>query len=121
MIMGILLILRKRENAKPHALTIGSVKMFLSSFAIGITNSAAILTFLFAFSYFGISGQAGIYQGIQLVCGVFIGTYIWWGALSAVVSVGKKKTENRSLHSINRVFGAVLILFGATVFIRAML
>ena len=33
--------------------------MFISSSAVGITNPAAILTFLFAFSYFDISQNAG--------------------------------------------------------------
>lgn len=54
----------------------GRMKMFLSSFAIGITNPAAVLTFLFAFSYFGITKQSGWVYGAQLVAGVFLGTYL---------------------------------------------
>ena len=43
------------------------LKLFFTSFAIGITNPAAILTFLFAFSYFGISNIDGWIEGISLV------------------------------------------------------
>lgn len=31
--------------------------------------------------------KAGLLRGIMLVCGVFIGTYIWWGTLTAVTNI----------------------------------
>lgn len=61
------------------------------SFAVSITNPAVIFTFLFAFSYFGISAGAGLLRGILPVTGVFTGTYIWCGTLIAVTNVVKKK------------------------------
>lgn len=91
---------------------------FLSSFAVGITNPAAILTFLFAFSYFGISAGAGLLRGIMLVCGVFIGTYIWWGTLTTVTNIIKRKTRKFSFRYMNRIFGTVLCLFGIFVLLR---
>ena len=94
------------------------MKMFLSSFAVGITNPAAILTFLFAFSYFGISAGAGLLRGIMLVYGVFIGTYIWWGTLTAVTNIIKRKTRKFSFRYMNRIFGTVLCLFGIFVLLR---
>ena len=54
--MGIRLLFRKGEEAEVPEVS-GKVRMFLSSFAVGITNPAAILTFLFAFSWFGIAGD----------------------------------------------------------------
>ena len=44
--------------------------MFFSAFAVGITNPAAVLTFLFAFSWFGISDNLSIKEGSLLVLGV---------------------------------------------------
>lgn len=120
-VMGLSLILRKKGTEKPQKQVTGRIKMFLTSFAVGITNPAAILTFLFAFSYFGISGNIGLLGGVQLVIGVFLGTYIWWGALSAIVSMIKRKTGNCSLERANKVFGVILTLFGAVVFIRTFL
>lgn len=118
LIMGLRLILKKKEQVGAEELSGSGIKMFLSSFAVGITNPAAILTFLFAFSYFGIMGKTGIVNGIQLVAGVFIGTCIWWWLLSATVVYVKKKTGNRSFHYMNQVFGTVLVLFGVVVFVR---
>ena len=116
--MGMHLILKKEEQGHLEEQTGDGIKMFLSSFVVGITNPAAILTFLFAFSYFGITEKMGIFDGIQLVAGVFIGTCIWWCLLSAGVVYAKKKTENRSVRYQNQVFGFILALFGAVVFVR---
>lgn len=83
--------MKKTEQTDLEEQAERGIKMFLSSFAVGITNPAAILTFLFAFSYFGIVGKTGVVHGIQLVAGVFIGTCIWWCLLSAAVIYVKKK------------------------------
>lgn len=121
LLMGIRLLLRKSETVEQKPEDIGFAKMFLSSFAVGITNPAAILTFLFAFSYFGITGNAGAFWGSLLVLGVFIGTYLWWGALSSATSIIKKKAARFSFRHMNRAFGSILCLFGAVVFIRLIL
>ncbi len=92
--------------------------MFISSSAVGITNPAAILTFLFAFSYFDISQNAGVFLSSLLVCGVFPGTYFWWGNLTAVTGIIKKKAARFSFRYMNKVFGVILCLFGAVVFVR---
>lgn len=119
--MGLRLICKKEEIAIIQVKTRGSVRMFLSSFAIGVTNPAAILTFLFAFSYFGVAGVARQMDGIMLVWGVFIGTYLWWGTLTFATCVIKKKTGNRSFTAMNKVFGGILILFGTVIFLRMVL
>lgn len=118
LVMGTQLLFGKAAGEQKEFPAAGGIRLFLSSFAVGITNPAAIVTFLFAFSWFGISGQTGIAQGMSLVSGVFIGTYIWWGFLSAVTSVLKKKSKKRSLKKMNQIFGIILILFGLVVFIR---
>lgn len=117
--MGIRLLIKKEEAVLQKEDAAGIWKMFVSSFAVGITNPAAILTFLFAFSYFGISAQSRLFQGIMLVGGVFIGTYLWWGMLTAVTSIVKKKARRFGFRYMNRIFGMVLCLFGAVVLLRA--
>lgn len=116
--MGVRLILKKENTVVEQTGLIGSTKMFFSSFAVGITNPAAILTFLFAFSYFGISHINEWMGGGLLVCGVFIGTYIWWGSLSVLTAAVKKKMKQDRFRYMNKVFGAILILLGVTLFLR---
>lgn len=116
--MGIKMFQMKHDGVKNTLDSTRRVRMFLSSFVVGITNPAAILTFLFAFSWFGINGQAGFIEGIGLVGGVFVGTYIWWGALSGFVTWLKRKSKSHHLQSMNRIFGTILILFGVVVLVR---
>lgn len=118
--MGVSLFFGKEDRQALAGQNSDNAGMFLSSFAVGITNPAAVLTFMFAFSYFGISGKTGVLQGIQLVAGVFIGTLIWWWILSAGVVLIKKKTEKYSFRHMNQIFGTILILFGIVVFIRTL-
>ena len=118
LLMGIRLLLRKGGAAEVPAVS-GRFKIFLSSFAVGITNPAAIVTFLFAFSWFGIVGGSTGKNGCLVVLGVFVGTYFWWGGLTAVVAFARRKKRTESFQKMNRIFGAVLSLFGILVFIRA--
>ena len=119
--MGVRLFFRKEDMKTSEKQDEGNVRMFLSSFAVGITNPAAILTFLFAFSYFGITGKLEISQGIRLVTGVFIGTFLWWWILSASVVQLKKKTGNHSYRYMNQTFGMILILIGAVIYLKVFL
>lgn len=94
------------------------LKMFLSSFAVAITNPAAIISFLFAFSVFGIVGTLDFVDGIQLVTGVFLGTLCWWILLVAVVNFMKKKLTMKWLYRLNVLFGLILIVFSCGVCIK---
>ena len=115
--MGLNLLFGKKETNELPSVS-GRVKMFLSSFLVGITNPTAVLTFLFAFSYFGISGETSLMQGMWLVIGVFLGTYFWWGALSAAVNIMKSRQKKDHFQTMNRIFGVILCLFGMVIFIR---
>ena len=99
----------------------GGIRLFLTSFAIGITNPAAVLSFLFAFSYFGLFGINGYRDGAMTVAGVFLGTFFWWILLSALTGLMKKRAARVSLRSVNRGFGAVLCAFGMVVLARLIL
>ena len=118
--LGIRLFFRKGEKAEVPEVS-GRWRMFLTSFAVGITNPAAILTFLFAFSWLGIAGEGTKGNGWLVVPGVFLGTYLWWGGLAAAVALARKKKRADSFQKMNRIFGVVLSLFGILVFIRAIL
>lgn len=116
--MGISTLLKKQGGAMNGATKIGYGKMFLTSFSVGITNPAAVLTFLFAFSYFGIDGKLGAVNGTALVVGVLCGTLIWWIILSAISQKIKDKYGEKGFIRLNKIFGLIMIGFGALVFIR---
>lgn len=118
--MGIRLFLKKESRISQVETPekIGTIRLFLSSFAVGITNPAAILTFLFAFTYFGISNLSSPVDGALLVTGVLVGTFVWWISLSLVTCAVKKKANARKEFHTNRLFGCILVIFSMVIFLR---
>lgn len=121
MILGLRMILNKEEKTELQKNAMGSISLFFSSFAIGITNPVVIVTFMFIFSYLGISLKVGLFKEIVLIIGVFIGTYIWWLLLSSVVSMIRKKINFNNFYKINRIFGTILILFGVVILVKMLI
>lgn len=63
----------------------------------------------------------GLLFGVPVgAAGVLIGTYLWWGGLSAAVALARKRKKTGGFQKMNRIFGVVLSLFGILVFIRAL-
>ncbi len=118
LVMGLRSLLRPQEELPASQESLAGVKLFSTSFLIGITNPTSILTFLFAFSYFGIAEINGFPNGFLLVTGVFMGTYFWWGTLSAVTQWIKRRAATFRLRTMNRIFGSILCVFGIIVFVR---
>ena len=119
--MGLKSLLRPRAEAPAQdtaPAAAGAAGLFLTSFVIGITNPASVLTFLAAFSWLGITGLASPVDGTLLVAGVFCGTYFWWGSLTALTRLARRRAGRFSLKTINRALGAVLCIFGAAVLMR---
>ena len=113
--VGSYLLLKKAAGKQTAT---GSGSRFLTSLFVGITNPAAILTFLFAFSYFGITPQKDIAVGAALIIGVFLGTYLWWLALSVLTDYLRKRNGSFRQELANRIFGAILLLFGLVMILQ---
>lgn len=118
LVLGVQMFLRKPEAAPAEHGSRGKLRMFASSFAIGITNPAAVLTFLFAFSWFGIAGPLRMESGAFVVLGVFVGTLCWWVALSGCAAALRRRLGERAFVHMNRLFGSVLVMFGIVVWGR---
>lgn len=113
--MGSYLLLKKTAGKQTAT---GSGSRFLTSFFVGVTNPAAILTFLFAFSYFGITPQKDFAVGAALIIGVFLGTYLWWLALSVLTDYLRKRNGSFRQELANRIFGVILLLFGLVMILQ---
>lgn len=118
--IGICLFFKKESTIQQNESLekIGNIRLFLSSFAVGMTNPAAILTFLFAFTYFGISNIARPVDGVFLVAGILVGTCLWWISLSLATCVANKKVGKRKAFRTNQLFGSILVMFAMGIFLR---
>lgn len=91
---------------------------FLSSFVIAMTNPATILSFMVVFSMFRIGGNESVGENIQLVFGIFWGTCVWWVVIAVIVSLLRNRVTDGCYLKLNRIFGALMILFGIVIGVR---
>lgn len=110
---------KPQKKSEPQKESAG-MAMFLSAFVVGITNPAAILTFLFAFSYFNLTAGMTVLNGALLVPGVLAGTFIWWLLLSFAAGRFREKAV-RHQTALSRIFGCLLFSFGMVIWIRLLI
>ncbi|MGC1885051.1 MAG: LysE family translocator [Stellaceae bacterium] len=104
--------LEARQSSEPDAE--GLLRDFLSTFALTLTNPITILAFLGIFSALGLSGaDATFARAAILVLGVWLGSMLWWLALTFGLGSLFRSFDARHLKWINRASGIILLLSGA--------
>lgn len=89
------------------------VKDYLSLFAIAIANPMTILFFLVVLPGFGIVlGGTSLMASAGFILGIFTGSVAWWIVLCGAVGSVRTRMNTRNLMLINRVSGAIIVLFG---------
>ena len=91
---------------------------YLSTFALTLTNPITILAFLGIFSAIGFGGEKATFdRAAILVLGVWLGSLVWWLALSFGLGSLLRSFEPRHLKWINRGSGTILFLSGAALLV----
>jgi threonine/homoserine/homoserine lactone efflux protein len=89
-----------------------------STLLLTLANPATILSFAAVFCAFGL-GISGDYLGAgALVLGVFLGSALWWLALSGGVGLLRSRLDATWMRAVNRASGCVLFAFGIYAFGR---
>src|SRR5437764_12852196 len=84
---------------------------YLSTFALTITNPITILAFLAVFAAIGFTGnEATLGRAAILVLGVWLGSLMWWAALSLGAGMVRLSFGRHHLVWINRGSGGILVL-----------
>jgi threonine/homoserine/homoserine lactone efflux protein len=89
------------------------VTAFGSTLALTLTNPTTILSFAAIFAGLGLGttpGDRG--SAVLMVCGVFIGSALWWLLLSGAVGFFRRSLTPDRLRWVNRVSGTLLVGFG---------
>jgi threonine/homoserine/homoserine lactone efflux protein len=91
----------------------GRIGDYFSTLALTLTNPVTILFFVAVFAGLGVAGAPGDYASAGLlVAGVFFGSSAWWLILSSIVDVFRERLTSGSLRWLNRVSGAIILVFG---------
>jgi len=116
---GVLLLLLGVKNllSKPRTKEIEELPRsltgdFVSALALTATNPITILSFLGVFAALGVGGGGALGEPDALVLGVFIGSALWWLALTGGVAMVRQAMEALYLRQIHIISGALLIVFG---------
>jgi threonine/homoserine/homoserine lactone efflux protein len=87
---------------------------YASTFALTLSNPVTLLAFFAIFAGIGLAGeQATLGRAAMLVAGVWIGSFMWWLALSLGAGSFLGAFDRRHLKWINRGSGGILLLAGA--------
>jgi threonine/homoserine/homoserine lactone efflux protein len=89
----------------------GRAAAFLSIYGLTMTNPMTILSFAGIFAGLGLAGRGGT-EAALLTIGVFLGSSLWWIGLTAVVGRLRSRVTPGTLVWVNRLSGAVLLVFG---------
>src|SRR5262249_11167573 len=86
----------------------------LSTFALTLTNPITILAFLGIFAALGLTGDKATFgRAAMLVLGVWLGSLLWWLALSFGLGLFfRRPLRRRLVVCINRAAGAILLVWG---------
>ncbi|SED18043.1 LysE family translocator [Rhodobacter sp. 24-YEA-8] len=84
----------------------------VATFMLTITNPMTILSFAAMFAGLGLASGAGAVEAVLVVCGVFIGSMLWWAVLSGGVALARHRLPETFAGWVSRISGAVLIVFG---------
>lgn len=105
---------RPAERAADAPTTHGLAGAYASTVVLTLANPATIISFAAVFGALGLAEATGTpaLGASALVLGVFLGSAVWWLALSAGVGLFRRRVTAAAMLRINRASGAVLAGFG---------
>jgi len=90
----------------------GLLSSYLSTFLLTLTNPMTILSFVAIFAGLGLGTSPDYFNASVLVAGVFVGSALWWVALSSGVAVFGRRLRTNWMYGLNRLSGTVIFAFG---------
>lgn len=90
----------------------GMLGSYLYTFFLTLTNPLTIFAFIGVFAALGLGSGLSIFSAIALVLGVFIGSSLWFIALSSGFTLFRHKFKLNGLVWVNRIAGGLIIISG---------
>jgi threonine/homoserine/homoserine lactone efflux protein len=85
---------------------------YFSTLLLTLANPATILSFVAIFAGFGLVVSPSYAAAGTLIAGVFVGSGLWWLALSSSVSLMRHWVSDAWMRGINRMSGGMIVAFG---------
>ena len=104
-----------KQLRKQRARKNNFISDFISSFLITITNPLTIIFFGAVFASLGLDEVNAGNSIIYALAGIFSGALLWWMSLTILVNIFRKKIRLRNLWWINKITGALIVVFGLAI------
>jgi threonine/homoserine/homoserine lactone efflux protein len=97
----------------------GMLSYYMSTFILTISNPLTILSFAAIFAGLGAGRlySEGNISSLMMVLGIFLGSTTWWFFLTFVTGYVRNRINKDTMIWINRVAGAIILIFGIVVLI----
>lgn len=91
----------------------GLLGAYTSTFLLTLTNPMTIMSFAAVFAGLGVGVTGGNYiLASFMVIGVYMGSALWWLALSGIVNNLRAKFDTARLKLVNQISGVIIAGFG---------
>ena len=111
--LGLKIFLARNDAPPLPGKSVNGAAGYLSALLLTLTNPMTILSFAAVFAGMGLGGtETGPIAAGWLVGGVFAGSMAWWIILASTSSRFNRYMNAGAMGWINRLSGAVLIVFG---------
>jgi threonine/homoserine/homoserine lactone efflux protein len=111
--LGVGAMRSRPAEAKSVANSGGLARSYAGTFGLTMMNPSTILSFAALFAGLGLGGTD--WDGstaVMLVAGVFVGSTLWWLAITGGLSLARSRLSTRVQHALNVAAGLVLVGFG---------
>jgi len=100
-----------RAYVKAHSISL--MRIFCTTFFLTLTNPLTLLCFAAIYAGLGITTcDHGLWTPIIFSAGIFVGSTLWWLALSYGVSLAIKSPSEPFVRYLQMASGTILIAFG---------
>jgi len=110
--LGMRTFFAKARSNEENQKASGLLGAYLSTFFLTITNPMTILSFVAVFAGLGLGTSSEYKLASILVCGVFIGSALWWLLLSGGAALLRSRVGDTFMAVVNRVSGIVIFALG---------
>ncbi len=111
--LGVTTFMAKPTFQSSVAADQGVLRSYSTALLLTLTNPMTVFSFAAILAGSGAADPtSGRLAPALLVLGTFAGSASWWLVLTSAVHLLRARFDERSLHWLNRVSGAVLIAFG---------
>jgi len=99
----------RRHRRKKNKL----IEDYLSVLFLTLSNPLAVFLFVAAFAGIGmVTAKDSSLKSSLVISGVFLGAMLWWGVLTFLIDLFRKRFRLKQLWWINKIAGVIIIVFG---------